>query len=529
VVAAVPTEPPGDGINRPADPPADGPADGITPADGAAESGATVPPSSDVVGPDLTAAVVAAQAAEVMATAHGSAGGAAAESDTGASPGAPASHRHTRRSKHHPWRWTVAVVVIVLLVGALVGAARINQPMARPVLVSSMAPTLSVPGTHPVLPWPVVGQGAISVPSIGYADQSGPESAVPIASLTKMTTAVVILRDHPLALGASGPTITITPGMAAQFDVDLDNDESNIPLQAGEHLTEYQMLEAMMNQSANDVAWSLAVWDAGSLPAFVAKMNALAVSLGAKQTHYVDASGFDPQSVSTASDVLRIAAAGMAIPAFANVVDKPTVTLPLVGTVNNIVTQIGSDGVVGIKSGYTSQAGACMVLAGYRVIGGRSVLVLASALGQHVPPPAKPKPGHPATTTGISSAQLGMELEYPLHYAGPLVEKLLDASEASVTSVTVARPGQVLGSASVHWGGSDHAVGAEATGGAWLAAWPGQKVAAAVKAERMAAGAKAGSRAGDALFALGHQIAAVPLRTTATVPEPTWPWRLLHG
>jgi hypothetical protein len=54
-------------------------------------------------------------------------------------------------------------------------------------------------------------------------------------------------------------------------------------------------------------------------------------------------------------------------------------------------------------------------------------------------------------------------------------------------------------------------------------------VAAAVKTEQMALGAKAGSRVGDALFALGHQIAAVPLRTTATVPEPTWPWRLLHG
>ncbi len=253
VVAAVPTEPPGDGINPPADRPADPPADSSTPADGAGER-AAAPPAADLVGPGLTAAVVAAQAAEVMATAKGTTAGAgsAPGAATGAdgepaptaSPGAATSHRHKRHSKHHPWRWTVAVVAIVLLVGALVGAARINQPMARPVLISSMAPTLSVPGPRPVLPWPVVGQGAISVPSIGYADQSGPESPVPIASLTKMTTAVVILRDHPLPLGSSGPTITITPAMAAQFDVDLDNDESNIPLQAGEHLTEYQMLEA---------------------------------------------------------------------------------------------------------------------------------------------------------------------------------------------------------------------------------------------------------------------------------------------
>src|ERR1039458_8583690 len=82
----------------------------------------------------------------------------------------------------------------------------------------------------------------------------------------------------------------------------------------------------------------IAVWDAGTESAFVTKMNSLATSLGAVHTHYVDASGFQPQSVSTAADSLRIAAAGMAIPAFADVVGMPTVSLPLVGTVHNIVT-----------------------------------------------------------------------------------------------------------------------------------------------------------------------------------------------
>src|SRR5580658_7770860 len=111
-----------------------------------------------------------------------------------------------------------------------------------------------------------------------------------------MTTAVVVLRDHPVPLGSSDPTITITPDEAAQFGVNLANDETNIPLQAGETLTELQLLEALLNQSADDVAYTLAVWDAGSLPAFVAKMDALADSLGAVHSHYVDASGFDPRS-----------------------------------------------------------------------------------------------------------------------------------------------------------------------------------------------------------------------------------------
>ena len=76
-----------------------------------------------------------------------------------------------------------------------------------------------------------------------------------------MTTAVVILRDHPLAVGASGPVITITPGDALQFDVDLDNDESNIPLQIGEKLTELQMLEAL---SISRPTTSLTAWPSGT-------------------------------------------------------------------------------------------------------------------------------------------------------------------------------------------------------------------------------------------------------------------------
>ena len=98
--------------------------------------------------------------------------------------------------------------------------------------------------------------------------------------------------------------ITVTAADAAEYQTELHSDESSIAIQAGETLTERQMLEAMLTQSANDIAFSLAMWDAGSMPAFVAKMNALVASLGATDTHYVDASGYDPQSVSSASDVL---------------------------------------------------------------------------------------------------------------------------------------------------------------------------------------------------------------------------------
>ena len=235
----------------------------------------------------------------------------------------------------------------------------------------------------------------MDIPALGYAAQSGPETPAPVASLTKMATAVVVLRDHPIASGTSGPLVPVTPDDAAEFGVDLANDETNIPLQAGEAITEEQLLQALLVASANDAAYTLAVWDAGSESAFVARMNTLAVSLGAFHTDFVDASGFRPQSVSTASDMLRIAAAGMALPEFASLVDEPTAVVPVAGRITNVVTAIGTDGIIGVKSGYTGQAGGCMVLAVDRTIAGHTVLVLAAALAQWEPaPPPRLRPPH---------------------------------------------------------------------------------------------------------------------------------------
>ena len=69
-------------------------------------------------------------------------------------------------------------VTLALAAAGFVAAQRINHPLARPVLASSLAASIPVAGPVPALPWPTVGQGAVSVPSTGYPQQSGPESPV---------------------------------------------------------------------------------------------------------------------------------------------------------------------------------------------------------------------------------------------------------------------------------------------------------------------------------------------------------------
>jgi hypothetical protein len=291
-------------------------------------------------------------------------------------------------------------------------------------------------------------------------------------------------------------------------------------------------------------------------------MNALAASLGATSTHYVDASGYDPQSVSTAADCLRIAAAAMQDPTFAQVVGSTSITLPLVGTLPNIVTEIGKNNVVGVKSGYTSAAGGCMVLAADRVVQGRTVLVLADVLGQPTPPPTVPPtttttapkatttttpaatPGGatppataaptttappPTTTTTTTTPLDDLNVPDPFRYTRPVVDALLNAAQAGLVAVPVAAKGAAVGTATVVWGGEAHRVQVEAARPAWLLGWPGQQVVAVTTLGRVPPGGPGGSRVGTARFSLGTQVQSVPLQLSSTVPEPSWWWRLLHG
>ncbi len=446
----------------------------------------------------------------------------------------------------------LALVAAGLAMTAVVRAGT-PGPVGR--LTLDLPARVAVGGTRPVLPWPATGQAAVAVPALGFAAQSGPEQPVPIASLTKLTTAVVVLRDHPMPVGGPGPTVTMTAADVAAYDRDLAGDQSTVPVSVGERLTEWQLLEALLTQSANNVAYALAVWDAGTQAAFVAKMNALASSLSLTGSHFVDASGVAPGSVSTAADTLKVAAAGMAIPAFRAVVAMPAVTLPLLGRAANLVPEVGTrvDGVpvVGVKSGFTSEAGGCLVLAARVAVGGRTVTVLAAVLGQPypagVPVPARTPAGSssPTTTTATpattatggatsgggssTSTTVPLYIPDPLRDTRPVTDRLLAGAVAAVVPATVLAGGLQVGTVRAAWGGVAHAVAVVVSLPAEVVAWPGQVVDVGVEHERSIGHGRRGQTVGTAIVRLGSETVTAPLRLAATVPRPGWWWRALHG
>jgi serine-type D-Ala-D-Ala carboxypeptidase (penicillin-binding protein 5/6) len=229
--------------------------------------------------------------------------------------------------------------------------------------------------------WPAYGQAAVQ---IGQSRaRAGPnQHAAAIASVAKVMTAYLVLRDHPLRPGQDGPTITLTDADVVDTDRRRGQQESVVPIAAGEQLTERQALQALLLPSANNIAAVLARWDAGSVDRFVARMNAAARSLGMTHTRYTDPSGLDDATVSTAADQLRLVNRAMRLPVFASIVATRTATLPVAGTVHNTNRLLGYDGFVGIKTGSTTAAGGCFAFRAIRRIDGKRTTITGVVLGQ---------------------------------------------------------------------------------------------------------------------------------------------------
>ena len=277
------------------------------------------------------------------------------------------------------------LLVVIAAIAAALGyqlLASSSSTAASPIDVLRSEHRGALGEALPSTVWPAYGQAAFI--RTGQSQiQAGPnQHAAPIASVAKVMTAYLVLRDHPLRLGQDGPTITLTDADVADTDRRRGQQESVVSIAAGEQLTERQALQALLLPSANNIAAVLARWDAGSADRFVARMNATARSLGMTHTRYTDPSGYDDATVSTAADQVRIVDRAMRLPVFASIVATPSATLPVAGTVHNTNTLLGHNGFVGVKTGSDDAAGGCFAFRAIRWIDGKRTTITGVVLGQ---------------------------------------------------------------------------------------------------------------------------------------------------
>jgi serine-type D-Ala-D-Ala carboxypeptidase (penicillin-binding protein 5/6) len=308
-----------------------------------------------------------------------------------------------RRRRGRGWL-AVGIVAAIIAAVAGLGYEQLSRPL--PAWAESLVMLSPAQPAGPGFTWPSVRESAVAVSGLPGAWDSGAQDEVPIASVTKMMTAYLVLRDHPLTGTDDGPALTVTAADAATYQSDVANGDSVAAVAAGESLTEREALEGLMLPSADNIAAMLADWDAGSTSSFLAKMNAEARALGMNHTDYTDPSGLAASTVSTAHDQLILVQKAMAIPAFAAIVGLQSAVIPVAGTVTNFNYDVGRDGVIGVKTGSDTAAQGCWAFAAQRVIGGTEhvvygVVLGASAAGNSTATPALV---NAALTSGVSLA-----------------------------------------------------------------------------------------------------------------------------
>ena len=390
----------------------------------------------------------------------------------------------------------ISLLLVLLLVA--VAAWNYVQPIPAVVATASRPTQFTIGGAPPTLPWPSAGAAAVGVAGLGLIAASGDVAPTPTASVAKVMTALVLLDDKPLALGESGPTLTITDADVVTYMADAAAKQSVVRVIAGERLSEFAALEALLIPSGNNIAETLARWDAGSVAGFVDKMNQRAARLHLKRTTFADPAGVSFQTVSTPGDLLAMGMAAMQQPVFAQIVKLPQTTLPVAGTVYNVNAVLGQSGIIGIKTGSGLDSGANFLFAATATVDAQQVTLYGSVMGQ------------PTLDTAFNAARA-----------------LIGAMAAGLRVRKVVARNDVVGAYETGWGGHSDLV---ATADVTVVEWPGmilrqQLDANAFTVERPVA---RGPPAGKLHIALGDQQFDVPLITAGSLDPPGITWRWLR-
>ncbi len=252
----------------------------------------------------------------------------------------------------------LSVLASLLLLGAA-GPAEIVVPARRAPGIEVLqisAPTLLTKKLS--LPLAVSASGVLVLDLENGQEllSRRPDQRRPMASLTKIMTALLILERHDLQ------EVVLVPTVADQIR------GSAIGVRPGERFMVGALLKALLIPSANDIAYTLAISDSHSAAAFVLQMNARAQALGLKNTHFANPAGFDnPEQYSSPRDLGWLTMAALRNPEFSRIVGMRTVRITDnegrefdLRNTNDLLQE--NEHVSGVKTGTTEAAGECLIV-----------------------------------------------------------------------------------------------------------------------------------------------------------------------
>ncbi len=280
---------------------------------------------------------------------------------------------------------------LVILGLGVYGPATLLGPLPA-VTVTPVAPAAATaPLSPPLLP----ETGASAVITLAAADATPPADAspvapiavagtpeaVPMASVAKVITALVVLEAMPITDDA-GPTITLTP---VDYEDFLGYDRAGartVTVFADEVWTEQEMLQALLLGSSNNHADTLARWAFGSVDAYVTAANTWLDANGLTGTRVVDATGLNEQSAGTATDLARLAAIAAGDPVVSGIIATPATALASRRGVDNTTEFLSDLGVTGMSRSYTDAGGVSFLFTGTVPTGETTFTFAGAIIGQ---------------------------------------------------------------------------------------------------------------------------------------------------
>jgi D-alanyl-D-alanine carboxypeptidase (penicillin-binding protein 5/6) len=253
-----------------------------------------------------------------------------------------------------------------------------TRPSPSPTVATATVPASAHDKTGPAVPSLAVsggpkGVGAKAGILVDAATgqvlwAKGENAELPIASITKVMTALVVIQAGGLNRRIAVPKAVTA--YVAKYGADAAG------LVPGQVFTTDELLHVMLVMSAADAAYTLATAYGPGLPAFIGKMNAEAARLGLAHTHFTSPDGLpyptETSTYSTPADLVRLAEVAMAYPEFSSIVGLRVYNLPK-GDGHKAVS-VSTDsyflktypGAVGIKTGFTNAAGHTLLFEAVR-------------------------------------------------------------------------------------------------------------------------------------------------------------------
>jgi len=401
-------------------------------------------------------------------------------------------------------RRIAAAVLAALLLGGLGVGSYSLYALQLPLPAAAMeiaAPELTS-GPAVAAATPDYGSSGIGV--VGWDAPlvvAGDTKPRPIASISKVVTALVVLQKLPIAAGQDGPTRTLTQADEDDYEAAVENEESRAPAPAGSTITERDALEAMLIASSNNHARLLVRWAFGSTDAFVAAAKTWLAAHGLSGTTIVEPTGVSPRNVSTIPDLIEIGELAIADPVLGGIVAQSTAELPQVGEIETRNTLLGIDGIDGIKTGTLDEAGACLLFS--------ADIAVATADGT-------------TETLTLVGAVLG-GVDHPAVDAS--VTSLLDSVKGGFEELRAVTAGDAFGSFTTDWGASARAVAAE---GASFLVWGPERPTVEVSLVSGLTTADSGTKVGTATITTSHATKTVALVLDGPLADPGAEWRWTH-